>query len=282
MGQKDIVSKHAIRHIAIDVARLLLKLDIDADSLELLNTEQQRVEDRRADLVAKVRERGNDQKFILHIEIQNNNQRQMPWRMLRYLTDIRLTYPDYPVRQYVIFIGKERLTMPEKICEKQLQYEYMQMDMSRVDCATLLEQGTPDALVLAILCDFGPRKAREVIEQILLRLKEQLNDEPKRFREYLDMLEILSDNRDLKDVIKEAELMLTQVDVERLPSYELGMEKGMEKGMERLHEKICQEKRRLAISLLDLLTDEVIAEKMGLTLVEVQKLRTEIPSKPEA
>jgi hypothetical protein len=33
-------------------------------------------------------------------------------------------------------------------------------------------------------------------------------------------------HRDLKQHIKEAEAMLTHVDVERLPSYELGMEKG--------------------------------------------------------
>ncbi len=269
MGQKDIVSKQAIRHIAIDVARLLLELDIDADSLELLNTEQQRVEDRRADLVAKVRESGNGQEFILHIEIQNNNHDQMPWRMLRYLTDIHFAYPDYPVRQYVIYIGKERLTMPAEIRGEQLQYEYAQMDLSCIDCATFLEQDSPDALVLAILCDFGPREDREVVEQILLRLKGQLGDDPKRLREYLDMLLILSDNRDLKDVIKEAKQMLTQVDVEKLPSYELGMEKGMEKGL-----------RKGAINLLGLLPDEVIAERMGLALEEVQELHTE--KSPEA
>jgi predicted transposase YdaD len=64
-------------------------------------------------------------------------------------------------------------------------------------------------------------------------LKQITDEDSKSLRKYLDMLEILSDNRDLKTHIKEAEAMLTQVDVERLPSYELGMEKGMEKGMER-------------------------------------------------
>jgi hypothetical protein len=50
-------------------------------------------------------------------------------------------------------------------------------------------------------------------------------------------LEILSDNRDLKPYIKEAGIMLTQVDVTRLPSYELGMEKGLERGLEKGMEK---------------------------------------------
>jgi len=43
MGDKDIISKQVIRHLAVDVATYLLKLDIDADSLEMLETARQRV-----------------------------------------------------------------------------------------------------------------------------------------------------------------------------------------------------------------------------------------------
>ena len=86
MGKKDIISKQAITHIAVDLATYLLKLDIEADSLELLTTEQQRIEDRRADLVARVIDRGKGTPFILHIEIQNDNDPVMPLRMLRYYT----------------------------------------------------------------------------------------------------------------------------------------------------------------------------------------------------
>nr|VFK56972.1 MAG: hypothetical protein BECKTUN1418D_GA0071000_105616 [Candidatus Kentron sp. TUN]VFK62898.1 MAG: hypothetical protein BECKTUN1418E_GA0071001_108816 [Candidatus Kentron sp. TUN] len=34
-------------------------------------------------------------------------------------------------------------------------YRYGILDMRGVDCRHLLERGTPDALVLAILCNFG-------------------------------------------------------------------------------------------------------------------------------
>ena len=40
------------------------------------------------------------------------------------------------------------------------------------------------------------------------------------------MLEILSENRDLKAQVVEAERMLPQVDVKRLPSYTIGYEDG--------------------------------------------------------
>lgn len=42
------------------------------------------------------------------------------------------------------------------------------------------------------------------------------------------MLEVLSTNRDLTIDLKETETML-RVEIEQLPSYEIGLEKGMEK-----------------------------------------------------
>ena len=267
MGEKDIVSKRIVRHLAVDLATYLLKLDIDPDSLELLETESQRVEDRRADLVARVRPRGSDEPFVLHIEIQNNNDRDMAWRMLRYLSDIRLAYRDTRVHQHLIYIGKERLAMPAGLDEADIRYGYGLLDMRQVDCADLIARDDPDALVLAVLCDFRDREPRAVVRHIFGRLRSLLGENPKRLREYLGMLEVLSENRDLRDYIKEAEVMLTQVDVEKLPSYELGMEKGMEKGAH-------LERRRLAKSLLDLLPDHVVADKTGLPLEDIRGLRS--------
>ncbi|MCP4406174.1 MAG: hypothetical protein GY807_00100 [Gammaproteobacteria bacterium] len=73
---------------------------------------------------------------------------------------------------------------------------------------------------------------------------------------------------DLRDYIKEAEAMLTRVDIKKLPSYKLGMEKGMQRGA-------YIEKRRVAKSLIELLSEEVIAEKTGPPIGAVRKLREE-------
>jgi len=54
----------------------------------VVENDHQRVEERRADLVVKAR--GSEGEYLLHIEIQNDNQRLMPWRMLRYLAEIGL------------------------------------------------------------------------------------------------------------------------------------------------------------------------------------------------
>jgi len=161
MAAKDIISRDMLKRFTTDLVHHLLGLD--AKAVELLETQNQRIEDRRADLVARMR-RADGEEFLLHAEIANNNAADMPLRMLRYYTDIRFAGYPGPIRQFLIYIGADRLTMPAGIEEPGLlDYRYGLMDMHQVDCAGLLAQDNPDALVLAVLCDFGNRRAQEVV-----------------------------------------------------------------------------------------------------------------------
>jgi len=91
-------------------------LGLDGEAIELLETQNQRIEDRRADLVAHMR--GADGKeFLLHVEVANNNTTDMPLRMPRYYMDIRLADHQEPIRQFLIYIGSDRLTMPAGLDE---------------------------------------------------------------------------------------------------------------------------------------------------------------------
>nr|VFJ62333.1 MAG: conserved hypothetical protein (putative transposase or invertase) [Candidatus Kentron sp. FW] len=236
MGDKDIVSKEIIGQLAAYLAIYLLDLPIEPDFQEAMGTEHQRVEDRRADLVVKLREKG-EEPFLLHIEIQNDNDPKMPVRMMRYLTDVLLAYPEFPVRQYLIYIGAEKLTMPDRFEGLDTHHQYGLIDMRAVDCQYLIEKDTPEALVLAILCDFKDRDPQEVVDYIYTRLRELLGDNTRRLRECIAMLHILSVNRDLDEQIEEAEKVLTQIDMTRIPSYRIGMKKGLEEGMEKGIEK---------------------------------------------
>ena len=65
MGHKGIISKTTIKQIMLDLANILLKLDISQAHLELLETEQQRVEDRRADILARVQSQQTGEPYIL-------------------------------------------------------------------------------------------------------------------------------------------------------------------------------------------------------------------------
>ena len=267
MTAKDIISRDTLKRLTTDLAQQLL--GIDGEAVELLETQNQRVEDRRADLVARMRG-ANGEAFLLHTEISNNNDADMPLRMLRYYTDIRLAGHAGPMRQCLLYIGSERLAMSDGIAEPGLlDYRYQLVDMHQINCAGLLVQDNPDALVLAVLCDFGERAPAQVVHYIVRRLKELLADNDKRFREYMAMLEILSENRNLQAQVKEAEKMLTQVDVKRLPSYQLGYEDGAARGEAR---GAAKTQRHVVRQLLAQLDASRVAELLGLDLAEVERI----------
>lgn len=195
----------------------------------MLETEKQRIENRQADLVVKANQ--GEQEFILHIEIQNNNQNIMPVRMLRYFTDITLGWPDFNIIQYLIYIGKAPLTMESGIKLSNLNYQYHIINMHQIDCSVFLSQNKPEAVVLAILCDFQSQDKHEFVRTILNRIQQLTQNNENQYRDCLLMLEVLSENRDLTGILKEEEEMLSAIKLEDLASYEIGIEKGIEKGM---------------------------------------------------
>jgi predicted transposase YdaD len=271
VAAKDIISRDTLKRLTTDLARHLL--GVDGEAIELLETQNQRVEDRRADLVARMRPTAGDE-FLLHVEIANNNTSDMPLRMLRYYTDIRLAGHSEPLRQFLLYIGADRLTMPNGVREPEgLDYRYGLVDMHQVNCAGLLAQDNPDALVLAVLCDFGDREPAQIVEYIVRRLKDLLGSDERRFREYMTMLEILSENRDLEAEVAEAQRMLTQVDVKRLPSYKIGFEDGEETGEARGEARgTRQGEVQIVRRLLTRLDAAEVADLLGLTPEEVAEI----------
>ena len=105
--------------------------------------------------------------------------------------------------------------------------------MHTIDCQKMIDIGSPDALVLAILCDFKGRPEREVLHHLLQQLQQMTADNETQFRECLSMMEILSSNRGLQQILKEEEKMLSQVKQSELPSYQIGLEQGIEQGIEK-------------------------------------------------
>ena len=67
--KKDIISKEAIKTLAIDIAFYILKLNVK--NLKFVDKELKRIEKREADIVAQCEIDGIEQ--ILHIEIQNSD-----------------------------------------------------------------------------------------------------------------------------------------------------------------------------------------------------------------
>ena len=90
MPDKDLISKRLLQRLLIGFGNRLFDLNIV--EAKLLSNEQARIESRRADLIARVKE-ADGKRYILHVEIQNDNRRDMSLRMMRYYTDIALANP---------------------------------------------------------------------------------------------------------------------------------------------------------------------------------------------
>jgi len=280
--KKDAISKEIIKSIVQDISKYILRISIK--EIEFLSTEKERIESRRADIVAKV-----DGKFILHLEIQNSNDKNMPYRMLRYWLDIKAT-TTLPIRQYVIYIGKQKLNISSSILEDGVHYSYTLIDIKQIDCNYLLDEDTPDSLVLAVLCDFKDKKPKDVIHYIIQRLAYHTQNKIEEFRKYLLMLEELSTNRDLLQVVKEEEAMLSEFDLTKLPSYEIGLERGeiegekrglqrgLQKGLEQGLEEGLEQGKVIAYYELGININE-IAKKVNLSKKHIEEILSEIKEK---
>ncbi|MES9897397.1 MAG: hypothetical protein ABW148_00045 [Sedimenticola sp.] len=227
------------------MATYLLGLEIT--HLEEAATERQRIETRMADIVM-LAESPTQGRFLLHIELQNQNDSTMAQRMLRYYTDIALAHPKLPIRQYCIYTGRDALSMNAVLDAVGWRYQYTIIDMHRLDCQQFLQQNNPDALVIAILCDFKGQDEEVVLQELVNRLIAMTRGQPDQMRNYLKMMETLSANRGLTDVFKAVEAkMLREVDIEKLPSYQIGLEQGLGKGLEQGFERGRKQVARTAL-----------------------------------
>jgi predicted transposase/invertase (TIGR01784 family) len=224
--QKDIISKQIIKKLLIkDIAKYVLNKNIGEDFV-FLDKEFERVESRRADIVVKV-----NNSYILHLEIQSSYDSKMAYRMLRYYLDIR-EITSLPIEQYLINLSLSNI--PSSL--KEFKYNYKTINIKELDCNYFLNQNTPEAIVIAVLCDFKGKEPSFIIDKILTKLKSLSRDENE-FRKYVIMTEELSGLRNLKDTFKESEMRFMDISWEDLPSYEIGMEKGFERGIEKGIEK---------------------------------------------
>jgi predicted transposase YdaD len=262
MGQKDIVAKEIIKEIGRDIALYILGIEIKGE-VELIDKEWTRVEKRESDIVFKY------DKKIIHIEIQNDNHKKMELRMLRYLSDILFEYNDHEVSQYLIYIGRNRCSMPKIIERKRLSYSYDIIDVREISCEELLYHAHPSAVALSILCDFEGKNKQMIVNTILKRIKELTLDDDREYQNYLEKVTILSTNRDLEKNVKEGAEMLT-VDIEKIPFYQDGLKKGIQKGIENTLEKVVMGMLKLNVDV------EIIHKSTGVSVEQIEEIRKEL------
>jgi len=259
---KDITTKEILKNLAKEISIHILNLDID-EQIELIDKEFTRVEKRDADLLFKS---GNK---IIHIEIQNDYHKDMIKRMLRYYSDILFDYDKYDIYQFVIYIGQKTAHMQDSIIRDNISYRYKLIDMRDIPCQKFLESNNPSAISLSILCDFGDRDKQEVVNTIIKKLIESCSDSIE-LKKHLKIVEVLSTNRNLEKEVEKGEDMLV-VDIERMPSFNLGLKRGIEKGIERGIEKAkIEDAKKMIMMGFEI---DTIHKITGLTIDKINSIK---------
>ena len=164
-----------------------------------LMNEQPSVKIRRIDLVARLTD-GR----ILHVELQEDDDPNMPWRMLEYYAPLRLTYEREPW-QIVLYVGAGRPKRMIHIREKRLRFSYDVIDIRQLNAEPLLESDQLSDNLLAILCNV--KDVRAVSRRILQKLRALPMKQAKDAAFKLTILSKL--RRAEKIVLKEVNAMFT-------------------------------------------------------------------------
>jgi len=210
-------------------------LGIHAVDTEELPDDIQHTKERKPDVLKKVND-GNGNIFVLHLEFQVVDEKQMAFRMAEYCIMLLRQY-ELPVRQYVIYLGEGLPRMKNQICSENLQFQFQIVALSAIDYHTFLSADTPEGRLLAILGDFGNSDRLHVVETIVKEVIAGSQNGLLKERR-LRQLVVLSNLRKLAPEVKEfMESIATWFKKERDALYLMGQEEGIEQGIAQGEEK---------------------------------------------
>ena len=133
------------------------------------------------------------------------------------------------------------------------------------------------------LCDPKGREPGALVAHIVNELRRLHGPKLDSLRDSLAMLDILASNRDLQNLVKESYDML--IEVEKLGSYQLGVEKGLVQGIEQgmvqgieqgmvqgMEQGSERSQQEIVLNLLSRLSPEQAAELSGVPLDKVNAI----------
>ncbi len=195
--------------------------------------------ERESDVLRKVTFEDDPKKnYLLQIEFQSKNEIDMNIRMGEYFM-ILLKKHKLPVRQYVIYIGDEKMTMKNSFEYENIKFRFNLIDIREIDYEEFLESDIPEFVILGILAKFDKGTERVVAKNILeriititetdIRYKGTLEQE-----KYLKQIDVMSGLRGLRGlqniIIETINNMPITLDITKDLRYQEGKQIGEAKG----------------------------------------------------
>jgi predicted transposase YdaD len=169
---------------------------------------------------------------IIHIEVQVQQDKTLPERMLDYFYAIRKKYGKTPT-QIVLFVGKgnpppTKFELKDEFQMQNLSFNFIVLDMKKITPDVFIKSDKPEEVLVGILAGKFKDKP-EIIKKVKKRIVEIVKDE-KEIAKYIDNISFLAGLFDIEIKVKP---MPIQVDIRKTFLYKWGREEGIKEGEQR-------------------------------------------------
>jgi len=206
-------------------------LGLDIVEYSELKDKLQITRQKETDSLRKARDRNGDT-FIFQLEIQKENEQDMPERMADYYILLHRLHR-LPVRQYVLYIGPGKASMPDRLELPGFSFRYTLVSFSDLPYDLFIDAEHTEIQMLALLGNLANADPYEVTERIVRSIDRQPTPVSEKYKR-LNQLRILSQLRNFTPQLEAAMLKAaTFFKEERDPFYKRGQAKGIEKGIEK-------------------------------------------------
>ena len=166
---------------------------------------------------------------IIHIEIQVQQDKTLPERMLDYFYVIRKKYGKTPT-QIVLFVGKgnpppTKFELKDEFGTQSLSFNFIVLDMKKINPDVFIKSEKPEEVLVGVLAGKFKDKP-EIIKKVKKRIVEIVKDE-KEIAKYIDSVSFLAGLFDVEIKVKP---MPIQVDIRKTFLYKWGKEEGLKEG----------------------------------------------------
>jgi predicted transposase/invertase (TIGR01784 family) len=248
-------------------------MGIKISSYKILKDKLQTTIEREMDFFYEIHSDKND-RFLLHLEFQTKNDKDMIYRMAEY-HGIAFRKRKLPIKHFVINLGTEYFNQKNYLDKNELFEGFDIINIFSLKTEQLLNSQIPEVVLLAVLSNYPKEQSERILRLLIERLKQIAKSEHD-FSKYLNQLLILSRLRKVEDLtIKINNDMPITIEVEKDFLYKQGIEKGIEKGIEQGIEKGIHNsiKNLIKNSKFD---NETIANLLSVDVSIVQLVRSKV------
>lgn len=271
VGQYDKILKENLEETLPVIIKDILKLAIF--HTEELPDDIQHTKERKPDVLKKVID-VHGESYVLHIEFQLKDEKEMVYRMAEYSVMLMRKY-GLPIKQYVIFLMDMLPLMATSFNHEHHQYDFTLIRLSSINYRVFLKSKDPKVQLLGILGDFGGEDKSSAIESIIINLEANTSGDLEKERNYNQLRIFIQLRTNIEQYYYKAMDSVSKFfRVERDPYYKRGVIKGKIETSEKMKHAFVKN-----LLMEPGFSDEQVARLAEVSIDYVQQVRAELNNK---